>query len=257
MNLAPGGNDFGLDDISFMKIDETGPTITPATAQSMWPPNHNYHTFTLSQLLSSVTDDCDNAPSVVITSVDSDEPEDAVGDGDGATLQDMVIADDCQSVQLRAERQGSGNGRVYTVHVMAKDYSGNWTTAVCMVTVPHSVNNPAVDDGPAAGYSVGGACGSPKVSASRVSTSGFALGQNYPNPFNPSTVLSFTVPSDGNILLRVFNLAGNAVTTLVNGPVPAGTHNVTFDASDMPSGMYLYRLESDGVVLQRTMQLVK
>jgi hypothetical protein len=85
----------------------------------------------------------------------SDEPENAPGDGN--TLNDIVIAANCKSVQLRAERQGGGNGRVYTITFKVRDSSGNLATAICKVTVPHSQNgNPAIDDGPV--YVVTGNC---------------------------------------------------------------------------------------------------
>ena len=82
-----------------------------------------------------------------ITSVTSDEPDN--GGGDGNTINDIVIAADCKSVQLRSERMGSGNGRVYTITFKVTDASGNVSTATAKVTVPHSQNgSAAVDDGP-------------------------------------------------------------------------------------------------------------
>jgi len=83
--------------------------------------------------------------SVVIAT--SDEPENSLGDGD--TFNDIVIGAGCKSVQLRAERVGSGNGRVYTITFKVTDSSGNSTTATAKVTVPQSQNgSPAIDDGP-------------------------------------------------------------------------------------------------------------
>jgi len=77
----------------------------------------------------------------------SDEPENSLGDGD--TFNDIVIGAGCKSVQLRAERVGSGNGRVYTITFKVTDSSGNSTTATAKVTVPQSQNgSPAIDDGP-------------------------------------------------------------------------------------------------------------
>ena len=115
----------------------------------MWPPNHNYQTFTASSFGASASDNC-GGPGVnvvYIVSVTSDEVEN--GNGDGNTLNDIVIAPDCKSVQLRAERQNNGDGRVYTIVFGATDSSGNVTTGTVKVTVPKSQNGAgAVDSGP-------------------------------------------------------------------------------------------------------------
>lgn len=86
---------------------------------------------------------------------------------------------------------------------------------------------------------------------------GFALHQNYPNPFNPTTSISFDVPNTAAITLRVFDMLGREVATLVNDQMQAGSHSVSFDASQLTSGVYMYRL-SNGVDTQtRTMLLMK
>ncbi len=125
---------------------------------TLWPANHKYHTVNVSDCIASVSDLCDptiGINDVVITKVTSDEPENSGGDGN--TLNDIVIAANCKSVQLRAEREGGGNGRVYTITFKVSDSSGNMTTATCKVTVPKSQNgNPAIDDGPA--YTVNSNC---------------------------------------------------------------------------------------------------
>jgi hypothetical protein len=131
--------------------DTQGPTITPSSQNiAMWPPNHKYSTFTVAGLITSVSDNCDagiGVGSVVITKVTSDEAENSGGDGN--TLNDIIIAANCKSVQLRSERMGGGNGRVYTITFKVTDSSGNVSTATKKVTVPHSQNgSPAVDDGP-------------------------------------------------------------------------------------------------------------
>jgi len=85
----------------------------------------------------------------------------------------------------------------------------------------------------------------------------FALHQNYPNPFNPSTSIRFDVASAANVSLVVYDMLGREVATLVNGQMAAGTHSVTFDASQLTSGVYMYQL-SNGVDTQtRTMLLMK
>lgn len=130
--------------------DTQGPTITTIGQPiSLWPPNHRYANIKVSDLVTSVSDNCDSTVgigSVRITSVSSDEPEN--GDGDGNTKNDIVIASDCKSVELRSERMGNGNGRVYTITLEVSDASGNVSTTTVKVVVPHSQSGAsAVDDG--------------------------------------------------------------------------------------------------------------
>jgi hypothetical protein len=72
----------------------------------------------------------------------------------------------------------------------------------------------------------------------------FALYQNYPNPFNPSTTIRFAIPDSRFTLLRIFNLLGQQVATLVNEMKQAGQYEVKWDAEGLASGVYLYRLEA-------------
>ena len=85
----------------------------------------------------------------------------------------------------------------------------------------------------------------------------FTLGQNYPNPFNPSTIIKYGIPEAGNVKLTVYNPIGEEVAVLVNGYVEAGHYEVTFNASNLPSGMYLYKLESPNSVKIKKMLLLK
>jgi hypothetical protein len=85
----------------------------------------------------------------------------------------------------------------------------------------------------------------------------FNLEQNYPNPFNPSTNIKYSVPESGNVKLSVYNLVGEEVAVLVNGNVEAGNFEVTFDASNLPSGVYLYKLQSANSVQTKKMMLLK
>ena len=210
-------------------------------------------------MVSAAYDACGStlgADDVTIHSVWSDEVEDAIGLGDGETLDDIVIGCDFQSVMLRKERQGGGNGRVYTVKLQLSD-GCNTGYAYFKVSVPHSANGTAVDDGAAAGYTVS-ACSTPKdIARNGAVPAGMTLSQNYPNPFNPSTTISFTVPATSDVTLTVSDMNGREVATVANGRFDAGTHTLVFDASVLPSGLYTYRLESNGAVISRVMQLVK
>jgi hypothetical protein len=130
--------------------DTESPTITlNGNVITLWPPNHQYETVQISDLVGGASDNCDagiGLSSVFISQVTSDEVEN--GNGDGNTLNDIVIAPDCKSVQLRSERSGNGNGRVYTITFKVIDAAGNMATATAKVTVPKSQNDStAVDDG--------------------------------------------------------------------------------------------------------------
>jgi len=131
--------------------DTIPPSMTVVAPIVLAPPNHKYQAFAIADLVSAVSDSCSGGlgiADVVITQITSDEPEDGIGDGN--TLNDMVIGSDCRSAQLRVERSGVGNGRVYTISLHVTDLAGNRTDAAVKVLVPTSTctDNTAVDDGP-------------------------------------------------------------------------------------------------------------
>lgn len=86
---------------------------------------------------------------------------------------------------------------------------------------------------------------------------GYALSQNYPNPFNPSTEISFSLPAAEKVTLRIFNLAGQEIATLVNGKLKAGEHKIMWNAQGQPSGVYLYRLEAGSFTEVKKMTLLR
>jgi hypothetical protein len=85
----------------------------------------------------------------------------------------------------------------------------------------------------------------------------FDLAQNYPNPFNPSTSIKYSVSESGNIRLSVFNIVGEEVAVLVDGFNQAGFYEVTFDASNLSTGVYVYKLQSANSVQTKKMMLLK
>jgi len=87
--------------------------------------------------------------------------------------------------------------------------------------------------------------------------SGYSLKQNYPNPFNPTTTISFDLPKDQTVTLKVYDMLGNEVKTMVEGYHRAGTYNMSFDASGFASGIYFYTLKTDSFTETKKMILVK
>ena len=85
----------------------------------------------------------------------------------------------------------------------------------------------------------------------------FSLSQNYPNPFNPVTNIEFSIPKTGVFKLSIFNAAGRKVTALVNGELSAGRYNYDFDATQLASGIYFYKLESNDFTATKKMVLIK
>ena len=139
--------------------DTTAPTLTLNGNQiSLWPPNHNYQTVSVTDLVAGASDNCDptvNLSKVVIAKVTSDEADN--GPGSGNTTNDIVIGADCKTVQLRAERESGGDGRVYTVWFKVSDSAGNTTMKSATVAVPLNGNHaPAGDSG--VKYTVNGSC---------------------------------------------------------------------------------------------------
>lgn len=134
---------------------------------------------------------------------------------------------------------GVGEGESVTVwhRAIATDGSGFNTGAVASVTLQRGIVTSASEGTELAGS--------------------FRLEQNYPNPFNPVTNIRYELPAAGNVQLSVYNMLGQRVALLVNEMQAAGTHTVRFDGSRLSSGVYLYRLESEGTQLTRRMMLVK
>jgi len=85
----------------------------------------------------------------------------------------------------------------------------------------------------------------------------YELAQNYPNPFNPSTTIKYQLPKDGIVTLKVYDILGSEVATLVNEQKTAGRYEVSFNASQLASGVYIYRLQSGEYISSRKMMLLK
>jgi len=86
---------------------------------------------------------------------------------------------------------------------------------------------------------------------------GYSLSQNFPNPFNPETNIKFSISQSGNVKLTVFDITGKEVESLVNEKLSAGTYAYNFNASNLPSGTYFYKIETDNFVETKKMVLIK
>ncbi len=102
----------------------------------------------------------------------------------------------------------------------------------------------------------GGTVGIQEQEIEEIPTS-FSLAQNYPNPFNPSTIIQFSLPHAGDVTLKIYNVLGEEVKTLVNEYREIGNHSVQFNANSLASGMYLYRLQVGSFVQTKKMILIK
>jgi hypothetical protein len=121
--------------VTVVEGDQTPPDLSVTVhPQVLWPPNHRLVRLGIDL---AVADDQDPAPRVELVSVESSEPDDAPGGGDGHTTGDIVI-EGPTAVSVRAERSAHGPGRVYTLTYRARDAAGNETVATATVTVPHS-----------------------------------------------------------------------------------------------------------------------
>ena len=100
--------------------------------------------------------------------------------------------------------------------------------------------------------------GATDVKTTKLNPTVYSLSQNYPNPFNPQTTISYSLPSAGFVTLKVYDMIGHEVTTLIQGKKEtAGNHFKTFNAGNLPSGIYFYRLQTDKFSETKKMILIK
>jgi len=85
----------------------------------------------------------------------------------------------------------------------------------------------------------------------------YSLLQNYPNPFNPTTTISYDIPNDGNVKIKIFDITGREIQTLVNEMKLAGEYRIIFDGSNLASGVYFYKIETGSFVQNKRMLLIK
>jgi hypothetical protein len=134
--------------------DTTPPELVLADeGDELWPPNHKLHGYEVADLVDSVSDDCSELTEddVFFGRANSDESDDGLGDG--STHADVQFSDECRTADVRAERSGTGDGRVYELVLEVSDAAGNSAEPqVFTIAVPHDAAHDATDSGPAAEY---------------------------------------------------------------------------------------------------------
>ncbi|NJD22136.1 MAG: choice-of-anchor A family protein [Melioribacter sp.] len=160
------------------------------------------------------------------------------------------------------------SGKIYVSSLtngvyMSSDNGNTWTSlGMSGYGVSAMVVNPSSDDiyvGTKEGqvYKISGNNNVTGVGDNYTTPTEYKLAQNYPNPFNPSTTIEFVVPQAGMYSLKVYNTLGQEVANLVENELASGLHKVTFDASRLASGMYIYKLSGNNVNVSKKMILMK
>jgi len=193
-----------------------------------------------------VSDNCDPAPVVRLVSIFSNEQDNGKGDGNTSNdIQDAEFGTDDRSFLLRAERSGKGKGKIYTIIYSATDFSGNSSNDTSFVTVNHNRGK-----------------GKMKKIADINSPGSYQLFQNYPNPFNPETEIQYQSSRASCVTLKVYNLRGQEIKTLVNGYHSAGNYSVKWNGTNsvgmkVSSGIYIYIIKAENFVELRKMILLQ
>jgi hypothetical protein len=138
---SDGDAGMGVCEATLTVVDTIAPQVTPKAVE-LWPPNHKWHSISAMDCF-EIEDACDAKVKATVLWATSDEPADDTGDGN--TEPDMKLVG-CDEVQLRSERKGNGDGRVYRIGWRFTDDSGNSTESVCQVTVPHDQGKDAAAD---------------------------------------------------------------------------------------------------------------
>jgi len=156
--------------------------------------------------------------------------------GDFSTLKGKVWIDDV----LKAENINlTSRNEFIDFFVMGVNWSGSGTSTAYFDDIILAENIPTV------------------INSGENIINDFQLYQNYPNPFNPSTTILYQIPELSFITLKVYDVLGEEIATLFNEEKPAGTYEIEFNAENLPSGIYFYRIQAGNYVATRKMLLLK
>jgi hypothetical protein len=220
-------------------LDATPPTINVVLDKHvLWPPNHKFVTVCAEV---TVSDNVDADPTFALVSITSNESGD--GHGDGHTSEDIrgaAIGTPDRCFDLRAERAGNGNGRVYEIVYGVSDRSGNAAYDTVQVRVPHDMS----------------------ANSGEESSRSTALTSAHPNPFNPETTVEYSLAAADRVHIVIYDARGSLVRSLVDGIMPAGEHRVTWNGVDqanrpVSSGIYFVRMTAGSHVETLKIVLLK
>ncbi|MBU0508216.1 T9SS type A sorting domain-containing protein [bacterium] len=174
--------------------------------------------------------------------------------GDGEIMLRWATASESNNDRFEILRNGARAATMRGAGSSSNRTEYSWTDSGLENGVTYTYELIAVDLNNSR-TSLGSVNATPSENAATISE--YALYQNYPNPFNPGTQITFDLPENGLVTLKVYNLVGQEVVTLVSGSLSAGRHIVSFDARDLPSGLYMYKLTAGEFTATKKMLLMK
>jgi hypothetical protein len=191
----------------------------------LWPPDNKMQDVVVNYTVSSV------CLTQCRLEVSSNEPVVSTGLGDKSPDWEII---DANTLKLRAERAGSGNGRIYTIDIICTDNLGNVNTVSTEVTVPHDMSRRMVT-------------AEAEDAEPGIPVGQYELYESYPNPFNPTTTIRFDIPEPSIVRLTVYDVVGREIATLYEGSVDAGRYQqdwTTYGQSGktVSSGIYFIQL---------------
>jgi len=208
---------------------------------SLWPANHKL----VSLEILGVSDEDGDLVTITIDGITQDEPVDGTGDGDACP--DGIAG---STAQLRAERDGNGNGRVYVVSFTADDGHGGRCSGSVSVCVPRDQRVPTCENDGQSFNSLG-----PCSSGNGKGPGG--PGVKILTSAGIATTLEYSLTADGEMQLAVYDLMGRRVAVVESGSRSAGTHRATWNSGGLPSGMYFAVLRAGDRVVRTPVMLLK